>query len=301
QGRHALAHLRLLVLIERDRGRHLGNGNAALLHDELLEDLGHLRELWQPPALQEQQGQITHELLRLIRQDRLDRLPLGRLGHCRALEEIRHARVRQDARQLTQILLPLVELAALPSNLKRRLCVPLGRAGHWHRTLPLASASLAGAAVAGLSQGLLDQARLIGPIQLPRHKLGGGGNRQISDILAELLPRLLLLGLDRRARLLDHLLSLGPGLLLRTGEHLLAVLPCLRQNLLGLAARLVEHLFILGARSLQLTLHALRRLHTLLDAPAPLVEHVGDRAQRQLPEDRDERDERDRSEERRVG
>src|SRR5258707_9567086 len=91
-----------------------------------------------------------------------------------------------------------------------------------------------------LAQRLLDEAALVLLVERLARDLLGGEDRQVGDLVADLLDRAARLGLDVALGLLEQLLALGLGLLHGRGFGGLAGLACAGDDLLRLLTRLRE-------------------------------------------------------------
>ena len=89
--------------------------------------------------------------------------------------------------------------------------------------------------------------------------------------------------------------GLGAGLLGELGLELLRVGERRLDHLLALAARLADHLLVLGEEGLGLGPRALRPLHGVADGLLPLLDHGQERLPAELRQhDREEQEQDDR-------
>src|SRR5581483_6931393 len=274
-----------------------------LLQDRLrlgVAQLARRRQLdGQPPLL------ARHQPLELLR----DLLDLARAALLRRqLEEVREQRlgvageVGEDRRLLRRLELRVAEDGAELRRLGRRGREVGQRLVHGRKpagVLRRAEESLGVDAVRdGQGLGALLQAREVEagdrlgdqllvalrverPADDPRRRL----ERQVGDLVADLLESARRLGGDLLARLLEPPLPLGLRLLAHPLLHRLARLARLGEDRLRLATRLADQLLVLLEQPLRLVARLVRRRDRPLDVLAPLVEHVLDRAEGELPQD----------------
>ena len=141
---------------------------------------------------------------------------------------------------------------------------------------------------------LLDEPLLVVLVERLARDLLGREDRQVGDLVADLLDRAARLGLDVAPGLLHQLLALDPGLLERLALVDLAGLARAGDDLVGLRARLAQPLAVLGEQLVGLGPRALGGVDRLLDRVLALVERLGDARERALAQD-EERDQERRS------
>src|SRR5436190_2128700 len=137
--------------------------------------------------------------------------------------------------------------------------------------------------------GLLDEAAVIGAVQDLAGHLRRGHERQVGDLRADLPERALRLRLDLAARLVEPPLPVGLRLLLHALPLRVGDAARLRQDLLGVAARLADQRAVLLEQPPRLLACVLGLLDRLPDPLAAVVDHLLDRAERVALED-EERD-----------
>src|SRR6202042_3850814 len=98
--------------------------------------------------------------------------------------------------------------------------------------------------------------------------------RQVGDLFADLLDRAPGLGLDIAPGLLHRLVALGLGLLLRLALVPVRRLPGPGDDLVGLAACLLEPLAVVGEELFGLLARLLGGVDRLVDLPRAGVERV---------------------------
>jgi hypothetical protein len=110
----------------------------------------------------------------------------------------------------------------------------------------------------------------------------GGRDREVGDLLAQLVERSARLVLDVAPGLGEQLLALLHGLGLRLVLDVLARLARAGDDVLGLLARLAQAGAVLLEQLVGLLLGALRRVDRLLDRHAAPVQRLGDPREREL-------------------
>src|SRR5882724_4186737 len=140
---------------------------------------------------------------------------------------------------------------------------------------------------------LVDQALVVRVLENLAGHLGGGDEGELGHLRADLLERPLRLGLDLPLGLLEATLAIGLRLFLDTSRHRLSDLARLRQDLLGLAARLADEGAVLFEESPCFAARLLRLFDRAADAVAPLVDDLLDRTERESLEDEERNPEAD--------
>src|SRR5215217_5741759 len=128
-----------------------------------------------------------------------------------------------------------------------------------------------------LLEGLLDQALLVVLVERLAGHLLGRHDREVGDLVADLLDRAPGLGVDVAPGLLHELLALQLGLLERLALVDLAGLARAGDDLVGLRPGLAETLAVLLQDLPRLRARALGDVDRLLDRALALVERLGDR------------------------
>jgi hypothetical protein len=275
------------------RGRYIRNGDTTIFQHQRMKHFNDLRQLMQPIALKQKQQEIAHRLL-IFAGDHRSQRGLLRLRRYRwMLEEFFGLRIPQHRGQLSEFALPLIEPVMLLGHIESCLRVAFGGSAYGHPQSSFGPAlSLEPTFTTRLSKCLFNQASLLTTIKLFAHDLRRRGDRQVSNLLTKLLPRLLALSLDGNPSFLNDPIGLDLSLVFRSCERLLRVLARGSEQFLRIAARLAENLFVARLRRRELLLHSLGSSHALFDAIAPLVDQVGDRPERIFPEDSNKDEER---------
>src|SRR6185295_20316044 len=128
-----------------------------------------------------------------------------------------------------------------------------------------------------LLERLLDEPLLIVLVEGLARDLLGRQDREVGDLVADLLDRTARLGLDVAPGLLEQLLALDLGLLERLALVDLAGLARAGDDLIGLRPRLAQALAVLLEELLGVRARALGRVDRVLDRPLALVQRLGDR------------------------
>src|SRR3954470_15583361 len=130
-----------------------------------------------------------------------------------------------------------------------------------------------------LGKGFLDQAPALGLAQGATNDLLGREQREIGDLILDLVDRLARLGRDRRLGCRDVALALLGGLLAHLALELHAGAARSLDDLASLAARLGELLLVLLQQPLGLVARVLRGLEVLAHDRAALLDERRERSE----------------------